>query len=119
MTALTIKLGAKIRNLRTNRHYSQEQLAGLAGINAKYLSEVERGERNLSVELLVALANVLEVSPADLLTDEQCPSREEMIAKIVRLIQPMPMNLLVFVYQNLLLIQVLNKRERRAEALRS
>jgi transcriptional regulator with XRE-family HTH domain len=105
MTLLTIKLGAKIRKLRASRHYSQEQLAGLAGMNAKYLSEVERGERKLSVELLVALANVLEVSPAEMLTDEQYPSREELIAKIVRLLQPMPLDLLIFVYRNLLLIK--------------
>jgi len=100
-----IKLGAKIRKLRTDRHYSQEQLAGLAGMNAKYLSEVERGERNLSVELLVGLANVLEVSPAEMLTDEQYPSREVLIAKIDRLLQSMPLDLLVFVYRNLLLVR--------------
>jgi len=105
MTPLTIKLGAKIRKLRTSRHYSQEQLAGLAGINAKYLSEVERGKRNLSVELLVALANVLEVSPAEILADEQHPNREELIAKIARLLQPMPLDLLVLVYRNLLLVK--------------
>ena len=105
MAPLRIKLGAKIRRLRTERRYSQEQLAGLAGMNAKYLSEVERGERKLSVELLVALANVLEVAPAEMLADEQYPGREELIAKIVRLLQPMPLDLLVFVYRNLLLVK--------------
>jgi transcriptional regulator with XRE-family HTH domain len=105
MASLRTKLGAKIRKLRTERHYSQEQLAGLAGMNAKYLSEVERGERNLSVELLVALANVLEVSPADLLADEQHPSREELIGKIVRQLQHMPLDLLIFVHRNLLLVK--------------
>ena len=74
-------------------------------MNAKYLSEVERGERNLSVELLVALANVLEVSPADLLADEQHPSREELIGKIVRQLQHMPLDLLIFVHRNLLLVK--------------
>jgi transcriptional regulator with XRE-family HTH domain len=100
-----MKLGAKIRKLRTSRHYSQEQLAGLAGINAKYLSEVERGKRNLSVELLVALANVLEISPAEMLADEQYPNREELIAKIVRLLQPMPLDLLILMYRNLLVVK--------------
>jgi len=107
MTSLRAKLGANIRRLRAERRYSQEQLAGLAGMNPKYLSEVERGERNLSVELLVALANVLEVSPAEMLTDEQFqrPSREEVIAKIVRQLQLMPLEQLLFVYRNLLLIK--------------
>ena len=107
MTPLRAKLGANIRKLRSERHYSQEQLAGLAGMNPKYLSEVERGERNLSVELLVALAIVLEISPAELLADadEQHPSREEVIAKIDRLLQPMPLELLLFVHRSLLLIK--------------
>jgi len=105
MTSLRTRLGAKIRNLRKSRHYSQEQLAGLAGMNAKYLSEVERGERNLSVDLLAALADVLEVSPAELLADEQHPSREELIAGIVRLCRPMPPDLLIFVYRSLLLVK--------------
>ena len=107
MTLLRKKLGANIRRLRAERRYSQEQLAGLAGMNAKYLSEVERGERNLSVELLVALANVLEVSPAEILADEQYehPSREDIIAKILRLLQSMHLDLLIFVYRNLLLVK--------------
>jgi len=105
MASLRIKLGANIRKLRTERRYSQEQLAGLAGMNAKYLSEVERGERNLSVELLVALAKVLEVPPAEMLAEDQHPSREDVIAKIVRLLQSMPLDLLVFVYRNLLLVK--------------
>ena len=105
MTSLRVKLGASIRKLRAKRRYSQEQLAGLAGMNAKYLSEVERGERNLSVELLVALAKVLEVSPAELLADEQHPGREDVIAKIVHQLQSMPLDLLIFVYRNLLLVK--------------
>ena len=105
MTSLRAKLGASIRKLRTERRYSQEQLAGLAGMNAKYLSEVERGTRNLSVELLMALAKVLAVAPAEMLADEQYPSREDTIAKIVRLLQPMPLDLLLFVYRSLLLVK--------------
>ena len=107
MTPLRTKLGANIRRLRAERRYSQEQLAGLAGMNPKYLSEVERGERNLSVELLVALANVLEVSPAEILADadEPNPSREEVIAKIDRLLQPMPLELLLFIYRSLCLVK--------------
>jgi len=104
MASFRTKLGANIRKLRSERRYSQEQLAGLAGINAKYLSEVERGKRNLSVELLVALTKVLEVSPAELLADEQGPSHEELIAKIVRLLQPMPDEQLKTVYRILIAV---------------
>ena len=103
MTPLTTKLGAKIRKLRQARRYSQEQLAGFAGVNPNYLSEVERGERNLSVEVLVALANALEVSPAELFNDECESSRDEVMAQIVRLLQPMPLELLIFVHRSLLL----------------
>ena len=43
-------------------------LAERAGLHFTYVSSVERGERNVSLENIVRLAHALEVDPADLVT---------------------------------------------------
>jgi transcriptional regulator with XRE-family HTH domain len=58
--------GERIRALRQNRGLSQERLAELAGIHRTYLSSLERGERNVSLDNIYAIAEALGVSPAEL-----------------------------------------------------
>lgn len=59
-------VGANIRRLRLEQDLSQEQLAGEAGINRAYLSTVENGKRNVSIDNIIALANALVVDPRQL-----------------------------------------------------
>jgi transcriptional regulator with XRE-family HTH domain len=58
--------GERIRSLRQNRGLSQERLAELAGVHRTYLSSLERGERNVSLDNIYAIADALGVSPAEL-----------------------------------------------------
>jgi transcriptional regulator with XRE-family HTH domain len=57
-------------NLRKHRHklgLSQESLADLCGLHCTYIGAVERGERNVSLENIVAIARSLQIAPAKLL----------------------------------------------------
>jgi transcriptional regulator with XRE-family HTH domain len=47
---------------------SQEELAGRAGLHRTYIGSIERGERNLAVGNLFALADALKVDVAGLLS---------------------------------------------------
>jgi transcriptional regulator with XRE-family HTH domain len=58
--------GERIRALRQDRGLSQERLAELAGVHRTYLSSLERGERNVSLDNIYAIAKALGVSPAEL-----------------------------------------------------
>lgn len=58
--------GERIRALRQERGLSQERLAELAGVHRTYLSSLERGERNVSLDNIYAIADALGVPPADL-----------------------------------------------------
>ena len=58
--------GDRIRALRQDRGLSQERLAEMAGVHRTYLSSVERGERNVSLDNIHAIAAALNVPPADL-----------------------------------------------------
>lgn len=61
-----VDLGTKVRNLRTARDWSQEQLAEHAAIHATYVSGIERGRRNVSIDILYRLADAFDVEIRDL-----------------------------------------------------
>lgn len=61
--------GLRVRELRLEQGLSQEALAELAGIHRTYVGSVERGERNIALDNINALADALGVSPADLVDD--------------------------------------------------
>lgn len=54
-------VGMRIKSLRRGKGFSQEKLAELAGINAKYLSSVERGEENPTLDLFIRLSQGLKM----------------------------------------------------------
>ncbi len=58
--------GTAIRAWRSERGFSQEELAVRAGLNRRYVSDVEKGTRNLSLESIGKLAAALEVTVSGL-----------------------------------------------------
>jgi len=60
------KFGQKIKNLRKSKGISQEKLANLAEIDRTYLPTIEKGERNVSIEIVEKLAKALGVKIKDL-----------------------------------------------------
>ena len=58
--------GARIRELRTARGLSQEQLAELTGFHRTYIGMVERGERNLSLSNVGVFAKSFRISISQL-----------------------------------------------------
>ncbi|WP_231511640.1 helix-turn-helix domain-containing protein [Chondromyces apiculatus] len=65
--------GRNLRRLRTSAGLSQEELAARSGLHRTYVSSVERGNRNVSLENIFALAEALKCEPRDLLA----PPRDE------------------------------------------
>lgn len=55
-------LGTAIRNKRNELGFSQEELADRAGLHRTYISDIERGARNLSLESIDKLAQALKIS---------------------------------------------------------
>lgn len=60
------KFGEKIRQLRKEKGWSQEQFAQRCKLHRTYIGIVERGEKNLSLENIEKIAKVLSVEIKDL-----------------------------------------------------
>ncbi|HEX9047757.1 MAG TPA: response regulator [Verrucomicrobiae bacterium] len=60
------QFGACLKAWRERLGFSQERLAERAELHRTYISDVERGARNLSLESITRLARALEIAPADL-----------------------------------------------------
>lgn len=56
------KIGLRIRELRKGLEISQEALAYKAEVDRTYVTDVENGRRNVSVEILEKLIAALEIS---------------------------------------------------------
>ena len=55
-------LGQRIRNHRTAKGLSQEKLAELSGCHPTYVGQIERGEKNATIESIEKIATALNVS---------------------------------------------------------
>jgi transcriptional regulator with XRE-family HTH domain len=67
------RVGASLRSYRMRRELSQSDLARLAEVSPSAISQVERGERGLSLETLLALSRRLNITLDELLGGEVTP----------------------------------------------
>ena len=56
------KIGERIRSLRKELNLSQEALALKSEVDRTYMTDVENGRRNVSIEILEKIIRALEVS---------------------------------------------------------
>lgn len=62
---IKLKVGLRIRQLRKELELSQEALALKSEVDRTYVTDVEAGRRNVSLEILERLIKGLDVSVAD------------------------------------------------------
>jgi len=76
------EIGHKIRKARITYSYTQEQLAELCGISTAFLGHIERGTRAMSLETLITICSVLNISLDYLLLDE-IPETDSTVSAIL------------------------------------
>src|SRR5207248_9792943 len=64
--AVRLRVGGNVRHLRRLRGFSQERLAEGVGNTYKHIGQVERGEVNVTLDVLTAIAACLSVDVEDL-----------------------------------------------------
>ena len=68
-SSIHARFGNNLRKIRLDKGISQEALADIAGLHRTYLSSVERGERNVTLQTIERLAKALNISMAKLMPD--------------------------------------------------
>ena len=63
------KFGKRIKELRQSKNLSQEGLAYLANLDRTYIPSIERGDRNVSIEVIQKLSIAFDIKISELLKD--------------------------------------------------
>ncbi|MGE7948169.1 helix-turn-helix domain-containing protein [Lysinibacillus sp. NPDC093688] len=89
MTNLTKVVGERIRFLRKERGLSQEELAYRASLHNTYIGQLERGEKNATIESVAKVCAALEITLEELFDGKETHSKvlSFELEKIVRLLE--------------------------------
>jgi len=80
-------IGLRIKELRKNRRLSQEELAERAETSPNYLSRMERGTENPTLEMLIKISRGLEVQMWELFDFEHEASFRELKESLAKFIK--------------------------------
>ena len=64
---LNIIIGKTVKELREGKNLTQEQLAELCDTSAVYISEIERGVKNPTIQAMMVIANALGIELSQLI----------------------------------------------------
>jgi len=79
-------IGARIKDIRNGKGVTQEQLSENVGINPKYLSSIERGKENPTLNILLKLTQSLDVNLDELFSNievEDPANRKDLINSLL------------------------------------
>lgn len=77
-------IGKRVKEVRTEKGVSQSELAIRCKTSAQYLSQIENGKKQASLQILVAIAEELGVSLNELLNGNQVNNPSEYRGDILR-----------------------------------
>lgn len=104
MDEISKLVGERIRNIRKERGHSQEELAHLASMHPTYIGQLERAEKNITLESLVKLASALDITLEELFKQIQ-PSPKAptsyTLSEIVTMLQSRNLNDLKYIKNHL------------------
>jgi transcriptional regulator with XRE-family HTH domain len=64
---ILLRFGKRVRELRQEQGYSQENFASACGLDRTYMGGIERGERNLALRNIEKIADTLGISISELM----------------------------------------------------
>jgi transcriptional regulator with XRE-family HTH domain len=64
-----LRFGARVRELRKSKGYSQESFAALCELDRTYIGSIERGERNVALRNIEAIADALDMTVSQITKD--------------------------------------------------
>ena len=65
------KFGHKVKELRENKGFSIEQLANISNVDRNYISDIEKGKRNVSIEIMEKIILALDTDFMEFFNDKK------------------------------------------------
>ena len=62
-----VRFGARVRELRKSKGYSQDTFAARCELDRTYIGGIERGERNVALRNIEAIAEALNITVSELM----------------------------------------------------
>lgn len=87
-------LGQRIANRRKNNKITQERLAEYLDVSIAFVSKIERGKTQISLERLVQICQFLDISPGELITGAQPNTDTYMNHELSELLEKCPKELI-------------------------
>ncbi|MGC2422754.1 MAG: helix-turn-helix transcriptional regulator [Nitrospirota bacterium] len=75
-------IGAKIKTRRKAKGFSQEKLGELTGLSTNYIGQIERGQRQVALDTLAKIVDVLETDLGTLFEDFRTGKKSPVDAEI-------------------------------------
>lgn len=63
---LCLNLGLKIKFFRQQKHLTQAIFAEMLDMDVRYLSDIERGKKNITLKTLYKISKILNINPVEL-----------------------------------------------------
>lgn len=67
---IRVKFGTKVKFLRENKGYSIEYLANISHVDRNYISDIEKGKRNVSITIMEKIICALDSDLANFFNDK-------------------------------------------------
>lgn len=87
-------IGQRIANCRKNNKITQERLAEYLDVSIAFVSKIERGKTQLSLERLVQICHFLNITPGELINGTQPDAESYMNHELSELLRQCPGELL-------------------------
>ncbi|MEE0859151.1 MAG: helix-turn-helix transcriptional regulator [Acutalibacteraceae bacterium] len=78
----TNEFGARLKNIRQQRNLSQEELAFQCNMQASHIGQIERGQKNPTLDTLIKISNGLDMPLTELLDFETSIQNQEKLKNI-------------------------------------
>lgn len=92
-------VGKRITFFRSQKNYSVNKLANLAGISQSYLRDIELGNKNPTIEIISIICDALDLTLQDFFSDDTISSiqNNEILKKFYQLNKDQQKTLLAFI----------------------
>lgn len=109
MSDLSVEIGKRVRNYRLQKKMSQEELAEKCGLHPTYIGQVERGEKNATLESISKITAGLSVNMSTLFEKieinqdkEQDPNYPLMIYDLIQSVPKEMQEKIVMIVQSII-----------------